>query len=57
MDASDEMELVNDGLAYNDARWTDASESGRTNLHSNSYGSYAKDAAFYYYATAVKDKN
>jgi hypothetical protein len=44
----------NDGLAYNDARWTDASESGRTNLHSNSYGSYAKDAAFYYYANASK---
>ena len=36
------------GLAYGDSRWTDSSESGRTDLHTNSYGDYAKDSAFYY---------
>jgi hypothetical protein len=44
----------NDGLGYADSRWTDASESGRTDLHLNTYGNYAKDATFYYYSSASK---
>jgi len=44
----------NDGVGYNDSRWTDTSESNRTNLHTNTYGEYAKDAAFYYFSNATK---
>lgn len=39
----------NDDLAYADARWTNTSDYSRTNLHTGAYGSFAKDAAFYYF--------